>query len=228
MRDDGGFSLDSCSDTANLSMTSAGAVIASAIGTAVTPLASLTVDGGGTLTLNGNVYAELITIADPVTLGASITVGDSVDNGAVPDMNFALAVDGPFNLTLNAAGEVRFQGNVGAIGTGAGASLVQAGAGAAEFLGTVTTAQGIVQSGAGLMTFRDDVTVTGNTTASNFQNSVTLDGLTYSSAGATGFGSDATDTITISGGTVTMTGAGSITVNGITDGAVGLSLDGTG
>ncbi|HRW25230.1 MAG TPA: FlgD immunoglobulin-like domain containing protein, partial [Spirochaetia bacterium] len=138
------------------------------------------------------------------------------------------AVSGLFDLTLSGGGTKTFNAAVGLIGDNTGASLIQAGAGTVEFASTVTTAQGITQSGTGTITYRDNVTVNGSGTPSAYQNSVVLDGLVYASAGATIFGSDASDALTLSTSDVTLGGAGSYTVNAAVSGLFDLTLSGGG
>ena len=200
-----------------------------------TALSRLNVDGAGTVNLGANIGADIVNITDAAMLTASLTLDDGVANGTVnlggtaafEDVRFASTAGGAFSLSLTGAGRKEFAGAM-AIGAAAGSSLIQSGTGALEFLGSVSTAQGILQTGAGLITFRDTVTIAGATAPSDFQNSVVLDGLTYDSAGATTFGSSSADTITLSAGDVTLGGVGLYTVNATVNGLFDLTLNGNG
>ncbi|MGK7944586.1 MAG: CHAT domain-containing protein, partial [Microcystaceae cyanobacterium] len=100
----------------------------------VTPLNSLTTNEGGTTQLNGNVTTTgSQTYNDAVTLTGDV-VATSIDN---EEIEFANAVDGEQNLTINAAGITQFGGNVG--GESPLTSLTTNAGGITQLNGNVTT-----------------------------------------------------------------------------------------
>ncbi|MGV3755148.1 MAG: beta strand repeat-containing protein, partial [Verrucomicrobiota bacterium] len=117
-----------------------------------------------------------------------------------------------------------------AIGDGTGAAITINSTGTTEFVSTVNTASGIIQSAAaGTVTFRDNVTIAGTgDTDSNFSNSVVLDGLTFTSGDGVVFGSSVADVVTLSGGPVTLAMTGTTTVNAIVNGNQDLVINSTG
>ncbi|MCA9443376.1 MAG: hypothetical protein KC964_21425, partial [Candidatus Omnitrophica bacterium] len=106
---DGAFNLVlNSDDTTNLRDVVGGSI----------PLASLTTDSPGTTLLEGgeiNLSGNTLTFADPVTLGVDTEINDA---GAVAFNN---TLDGGFELTVDAGGDLNFAGVVG--GTSPLASL---------------------------------------------------------------------------------------------------------
>ncbi|MBW2045580.1 MAG: filamentous hemagglutinin N-terminal domain-containing protein [Deltaproteobacteria bacterium] len=150
---------------------------------------------------------------------------------ATDDITFTGTVNGSQDIDLTAgAGDIAFSGAVGdttAIGDGTGAAIT-INSGNVDFLSTLDTASGIIQAdGAGLLTFRDDVTIAAGDTDSVFNADVTLDGLTLTSAGELTFGNAAADALTLSGDEVVVTTEASgtnQTYNCAIDGAQGLDI----
>ena len=115
-----------------------------------------------------------------------------------------------------------------AVGAGVGAAITINSAGQTVFANTVNAASGIAQADtAGLVTFRDTVTIGAGTIGSTFNGSVTLDGLTLNAGRDVIFGSDGTDQVTLSISAVdihTTANAGNLTFNSKIDGAQTLTL----
>ncbi|HUU93770.1 MAG TPA: hypothetical protein VM238_21465 [Phycisphaerae bacterium] len=186
------------------------------------------------VTLDGLVFTSVgaVTFGDAAADQVTLSGGDvTLTVTGLTTVN--ALVDGGQDLILNTVGGANFNAAVGgvtAIGDGVGASIqIGATAGATVFGGTVRTAEGMTQAGtAGLVTFRDNVNILGGVTPSAFDANVTLDGLTFTSAGAVTFGDAAADQMTLSGGAVTIrtTGAGdNLTFKGKVDGRQDLTLD---
>ena len=86
----------------NLAVNAGGVITFSGAVGAITPLASLTLGGTGTVSLGGNITTSgAQTYNDPVTLGA-----DTVTSGS--NITFSLPVDGVASLTVNATGNTTF------------------------------------------------------------------------------------------------------------------------
>jgi len=185
------------------------------VGSALTPITSLTTDSGGQTRLGGNVFAQgnTVTFNDPVVLTANVTVTDA---GAV---TFATTVNGAFALTVNTPSVTTFGGAVGG-GTALAGLITDAGGSTALNGGAVTTTGG--------QTYGDSVTLGTNATlvstgSGAIQFGGTIDGasgLTVNTSGATTFAApvgtgaalssvttDAPGTTALNGGAVTTSGA---------------------
>jgi len=164
------------------------------------PIDSITTDAAGTTQINGSVSTSGGTMLfnDDVVLTASVELTDTGSTG----ITFAKTVSGDHDLTLNATATTLFQGAV-TIGDGFGATLDVKSAGTTTFDSTVTLASGITQrAGTGMITFRDNVIIQEGNTATTFNGSVTLDGLTFTSERDVIFGDASTDAVVLSGGAV--------------------------
>ena len=178
----------------------------------------------GTITFNAGALTNQVTLAGG---------GDTLVK-TTGDLTVSSLIDGGVDLTLDVDGTATFSANAGAntkIGDGTGAALTINSTGATVFAGTLDTASGITQAdGAGAVTFRENVTMTGGDSASVFNANVVLDGLTLTSDNQITFGSAGTDQVTLSGGDVaiinTYIGAGNgLTVNSKVDGGRDLTLN---
>ena len=208
----------------------------------VNPIDSITTDASGTTKIEEDVFVSggTMTFNDDVVLMDSIQLTDTGATG----ITFAKTLTGNYNLSLNvtnSAAEAIFQGSV-EIGNGFGPALdVNATSkGGVTFESTVTLASGITQrAGAGRITFRDDVVIEEGTTATTFDSSVTLDGLTFTSERDVTFGDGVDDDVTLAGATVVIetvgTGVssgqpvtgGPIVFDSAIDGAVDLTINST-
>jgi mucin-19 len=223
--------------TINATVTGAQALAVNTAGTTAfngpvgTPaaLTSVTTDAAGTTTFAGGAVTTTGSQSynDPATLGAgtTLTAGGS--------LSFGSTLNGSFDLTLAVTGASTFTGAVGgvaAIGDGTGAAITINSTGATEFVSTVATASGIVQAAAaGTVTFRDSVTIAGTgNTDSLFNNSVVLDGLTFTSGDSVTFGSSSADVVTLSGGPVVLAVTGTTTVTSVVNGNQDLTINSTG
>ncbi|MBT6484795.1 MAG: hypothetical protein HOK71_08995, partial [Planctomycetaceae bacterium] len=221
---------------------------------------NVTVAAGDTATtFDANVVLDGLTFdaANAVSFGnmAADTLRLSGDNvllqttggfGSTLTVNAALS--GNQDLTLNAAGTTRFLATVGGsgaagdlLGDGDGAAITINSAAATDFVNTVRTASGIVQTDAANanlndLTFREDVTVTGGNTGSRFAGDVTFDGLTFASAAVDAANpglqlgdNTANDAVTLSGCAVNLTINGDdLLVNSTVNGSQDLTLAVTG
>jgi cytoskeletal protein CcmA (bactofilin family) len=198
----------------------------------------------------------LFTSANNVTFGSalpapvdSLTIATQsltltlTDATASPALNVNATVDGQQNLTLNTKGTATFNAAIGSnvtypngLGSNAGASLEVQSTGDTTFNSTLKTYTGISQTGAGKVTFRNDVTVSANTVDSTFDNSVGFDsntgsGISFTSEGKVTFGSSSTDALTLASQNVTLllnnaTATSAIlTVNATVTGAQNLTLN---
>jgi hypothetical protein len=158
-----------------LTANTAGAtVFGSNVGTALTPLTSLTTDAGGQTKLGGNVFAQgnTVTFNDAVVLSANVTITD------VGNVTFANTVDGAFTLTVNTPGVTTFGGSVG--GQTPLTSLTTDAAGSTAVNGAaITTAAGQTYNDA--VTLGTDVVLTGTSvvllgTVTGAGHSVTVSG----------------------------------------------------
>jgi len=194
-----------------------------------TPLASITTDAGGTTRIGANMNTQggTMTFNDPLTLTASAALTDTGGTGGT----FNNTVNGPYNLTLAINGATNFNqavGNTNPIGTGIGAALTINSSGATNFNSTLQTASGITQADtAGLVTFKDNVTVGAGDTASTLNANVTLDGLTFTAARAITFGNSTSDQLALSSAAViidTSAANKNITFNSKIDGSQALTV----
>ena len=207
--------------------------------------------------LFGNIDTNLAINFSPVADGDTITL--SADASLTSGLTITTTgenINGPFNLTLDSTGVTTLNGNIGnstPIGTGVGAALIINSAGASTFGGTVATASGITgNNAAGLITFQENVNIASGDTDTIFNGNVTLDGLTFTSAGNVTFGDAPIDSLTASTAPVTITtaaananvdvvaattlnanvtisaGAGNITLTGTVDGNNDLTLNSSG
>ena len=173
----------------------------------------------------GSSAADVVTLSGgPVTLVISgTTTVNAIVNG-----NQDLVINSTGNTTFNAA----VGGTTAAteIGDGTGASITfGAGAGAVTFESTVRTQTGMAQNNtAGLVTFRDNVTISNGDTASTFDGNVVLDGMTFDSARGVTFGNAATDTVTLSSGDVTLVIDEATVFNALVDGGQDLIINSLG
>src|SRR5207249_4624012 len=121
------------------------------VGTAATPLTSLTTDADGQTKLGGNVFAQgnTVTFNDPVVLTANVTVTD------VGNLTFANTVDGACALIVNTPGVTTFGG---AVGSGPALSSVTTDATGS----TAVNGGGVTTTGG--ETYGDKVTLGANTT----------------------------------------------------------------
>jgi mucin-19 len=213
----------------SLTVTTGGtATIGGVVGPAGQRFSNFTINAG-TINLNGTAVTTtgFQDYNGPANIGAALalTAGGSLD--------FSSTVNGANNLTLAVTGTSVFNGalgNTAGIGSGAGAAITINSTGTTEFIGAVNATSGIVQAvGAGTITFRENVTIAAGTIASTFNESVVLDGLTFTSGGAVTFGNAAlVDTVTLSGGDVILAIAGATTVNALVDGGRDLIINSTG
>jgi autotransporter-associated beta strand protein len=117
------------------------------------------------------------------------------------------------------------------IGDGAGAGVTITSTGTTTFGSTLETASGIVQSDvAGRVTFLEDVIIAAGDTGTTLSGNVTLDGLTFESAGAVTFGNTVSDEVILTGGAVRLRSDAGTTwmVEAKLVGAGGLTKDGSG
>ncbi|MFO0846958.1 MAG: hypothetical protein U0871_00155 [Gemmataceae bacterium] len=114
-----------------------------------TPLASLTVNGGGTTAVNG----KLVKTAGDQQYDDAVEVGADATFVAGGKVTFASTLDGGFAVTVTAPGDTTFTGAVG--GTAPLASLTTDGGGVTKVAVGVTTAGG--------QTYDDAVQATGPT-----------------------------------------------------------------
>jgi hypothetical protein len=218
----------SAADNRDLSITAGTAGKARLTGTLGTTqrLDGLSVTAGGGIELGGNITAgnngDAVTLHSPVTLKQSLSIdsGNGTADGAVV---FQQSVSGPFDLVIDANSDsVSFNGAVGsgtALGDGTGAALTITEAdGGVTFNGPVTLANGLSSPDQGTsLTFREDVTVQSNQTATSVAGNVTLDGLTLTSAGGVTLGDATTDVVNLAGTQVsinTSAAGASVVVNG--------------
>ncbi|HEY1172521.1 MAG TPA: hypothetical protein VGH19_14220 [Verrucomicrobiae bacterium] len=215
----------------------AGANAVTVTGNAIIGNAADDVVNAGSLAVTGTtaINAGAITTTLGQTYTGAATLGSSTTLTAGGNLLFSSTLVGNFDLTLAITGSSTFTGAVGgaaagtAIGDGTGAAITINSTGATEFQSTVNTASGISQTAAaGMVTFRDNVTIGLGNTGSTFNNSVVLDGLTFTSGGAVILGSDATDVVTLSGGPVTLAVTGTTTVNAIVNGNQDLVINSAG
>ena len=182
----------------------------------------LTVDGGtGGIDLGANLTTQNATIDlnGAVSVSAPLTLDSA--NGAI---SFANVVDGAQDFTVDAGtAATTFTGNVGGvtpIGDGTGAALTLLSSGATTFQETLATASGI--SGAGTVTFRQDVTLGNGDTASTFAGAMTLDGLTFTANDGAAF----IGPVTLSNSAVTVQSANAaFAFNSTVDGAQDFTID---
>jgi autotransporter-associated beta strand protein len=190
-------------------------------------------DGVGTL-LNANVTTSAgdILVNNPVILTGDATLTNSAAGAGAGNVRFAGPVDGGHDLTLNATGLASFLAAVGggaAIGDGAGPAITVHSTGDTWFYGTVRTASGIAATDdAATVRFDQDVTIGAGDTATTFDGSVHLDGLTLSAGRDVTFGNNAaSDRVTLSGAAVnvnTTANNGSLTFHATVNGAQNLAL----
>ncbi len=166
------------------------------------PLRSVFTDATGNTVLASSiaVLTGNATFNDPVTLAGDV----SIRGGGASQIEFNETLDGTASsadsLTLECPNGSFFQAAVGAsapVGdeTGAAITILD---GVAVFESTVATESGIVQRDAAeLVTFRDTVNLGAGDTASDFQGSVLLAGITFSSAGNVTFGNASSDSLAI-------------------------------
>jgi filamentous hemagglutinin family protein len=146
---------------------------------------------GGVITLN---TASAVTSSSGVlTMGSAVSLGQATTLNGAGQYQLNGAVNGANSLTLDGAGAKTFSGEVGT--------------------GTALTT--ITQNNAsGLVTFADDVTMSG---AGAFNANLVLAGLTLTSTGSTlTLGDEGTDTAVISGATTIQTTGKNITLNSAT------------
>ena len=169
---------------------------------------------------------------DTVTLsGDDVTIAINAGGAGAATLTVLSVVNGGQDLTLAVAGLSDFQsavGNLNPIGDGDGLALTINSLGDTEFDATLATTSGISQAGtAGLVTFRDNVTIGAGTIGSTFDGSVTLDGLTLNAGRGVTFGSDSADQVTLASSAVdihTTANGGNLTFNAKIDGAQDLTL----
>jgi len=172
----------------------------------------------------GTLNAGTITVNAPVSLS-----GDMAIRGVTA--TFSGAVTGNFDLDIRNA-TTNFSSAVGggdgttAIGSGGvgNPSITFRADTTATFASTLRTTTGMTQidGGTGRITFQGNVDILAAQTSTTLNGRVTLDGLTFTSAGDVAFGSSTDDTLTLANGTVaiTTTAAGTnVTINATTDNA---------
>ncbi|HPM83289.1 MAG TPA: lectin-like protein, partial [Candidatus Anammoximicrobium sp.] len=197
-----------------------------------TVLGDITVNALDTIQLGANLTAnaaaaDKIDLQDPVVLTAGVTL-----TAGSTGINFASTVNGGFDLVLNTSGSTAFNGAVGnstPVGDGTGAAITINSTGNTRFYGTVQTASGISATDTtATVQFDGNVTIGAGNTASTFNGSVTLDGLTMNAGRDVTFGNAAaSDQVTLSGGAVavnTTANNGNLTFNAKIDGAQSLTL----
>ncbi len=220
-----------------LTINDADDVTLQAVTTRGTGITVVTAGGTPTITLNGNLTTDqganagVVSLTGSVTLGAGVSIDTDSAAGSDAAISFSSTIDGAQDLVLNSgSATTTISGNVGAgtaIGDGTGAAITLNSTGTTTFNGTLTTASGLIA--AGLVSFTDNVTIAAGNTASTFNGSITLDGLTFASAGDVTFGDASADALTLSGGAVTINSTGGdpaddLTVNATTNGAQDLTL----
>jgi hypothetical protein len=171
---------------------------------------------GGTMTfLNGIIFSSgtteltggLTSTGATTMTGGLITLNTTLDlTSSSGTLTLGNAVTLSENTTLAGAGAYQLNGAVN--GT---KSLTLSDAGAKTFSGAVGTTSITQNDASGLVTFAEDVTMSG---AGSFYENLVLDGLTMTGSTLT-FGSAATDTAVISGAT-TITAAEDITLKSAT------------
>ena len=222
-----------------LTLDSSGAVALNGVIGSGTAPTSLTTNAGGSLALGANVtVAGNLDVNDPA---ATLTSGVTLTTTGSGTIDFAGTLDGAQDLTVASAGTTTFTGNVGAstaLGDGTGAAVTINSTGLTTFNGTVGAASGM--TGSGNVRFNENVTVAAGNTATTLNGSVTLDGLTFNSAGNTTLGDAGADLLTVSTAAVTVKTPGAtltipsnVTINdGLTltlgdGGATAISASGT-
>jgi filamentous hemagglutinin family protein len=147
---------------------------------------------GGLITLN-TASAVTSNAGGVLTMGSAVSLGQGATLSGAGAYKLSGAVNGANSLNLTGTGAKTFSG---AVGTGTA-------------LSTITQA-----NDSGLVTFADDVTMSGT---GAFNANLVLDGLTLTSTGSTlTIGSAGTDTAVISGATTIQTTGQNITLNSAT------------
>ncbi|MDB5336370.1 MAG: hypothetical protein JWN70_1989, partial [Planctomycetaceae bacterium] len=201
-------------------------------------------NGDTNTTFNGNVVLDGLTVtsADPIFFGSDETDSITLSGGPVTvttaatgaTQTFNGKVNGSQDLTVNAgAGSITFNASLGETqrigdGTGPALNIVDADADV-TFNGTVNLASGLssLNQVTGL-TFNENVDIlAGDTPTVINGDQVTLNGLTFSSAGNVTFGDAATDVVTLAVGAVTIStapGSAALVFNAEVQGAQDLTI----
>ena len=185
-------------------------------------LDGLILSSSGAVTF-GDAAGDALTLAT-----SSVTINTTgAEDGLTVNSTVA---GGSQDLILGVAGATVFNAPVANVGDGVGGAITINSTGTTSFESTVGANSGIIQAvGAGLVTFKDNVTLAaGDDSGSTFNENVVLDGMTLASDSDLTFGSAAGDSLTLSTGAVTIntTGAGDdLTVNAtVAGGAQDLTL----
>jgi filamentous hemagglutinin family protein len=199
-----------------------GLIIANSSGTitfgglvgASTPLASLTIGTGNTISINtsGITTTGAQTYSSAITLGATAVLTSS-SNG---DINLASTVNGAFDLTINTAGTTTFSGSVG--GSTALTSLTTDAAGGTSIGADIKTSGAQIYNDAIILTANSILTSTGS---GNINLASTVNGafgLTVNTAGTTIFGGNVGGSTTLTSLTTDAVGGTSIGANITTSG----------
>jgi filamentous hemagglutinin family protein len=203
-----------------------------AAGTAVVFNGDVVLDGLD-IDVAGGGAAGTLTFGNEATDQVTLSGGEFglKNTGAFSDTTFNSKVDGAQNVVINCGKPVIFNAPVGSttpIGSGTGAALTIVEE--TTFNSTLGTASGIIGSNAcPSLTFKDNVTISGGDTASEFRSDLVLDGLTLTSDAAITFGNGAGDDVTLSSAAVTVTTASGNGAqdwqNCVLDGSQGLTIN---
>jgi hypothetical protein len=188
-------------------------------------LSSLTTNSGGTLVMN----AGSVTTTGNQSYGEAITLSKATTLNAGPgNVTFSSTVDGGFDLTINATGSTRLDGDVGAttpltsLTTNAGgmvlidASTVHT-SGVQTYNDMVSLLRNVTLTGSSV-TFNAAVMGTGDL---NLVGAAVLNGGSVTTTGAQTY----TGTVTLQKNTVMDATASNVTVNGTVDGAYALTVN---
>ncbi|AHC16573.1 beta strand repeat-containing protein [Salinispira pacifica] len=192
--------------------------------------AGLTLISGGAVTVGSDNTDTFELLGGSVLLTdgagtASLTINSQLNGPQNLTLRFddITTIDGPVgnntslgaatgtNLTIDSAGTTSFNSTVD-LAAGDAGSLNITGNGDVIFNSTLDAGEGLLQDDAltGSIEFHDEVTISGSTVDSNFQDDVELHGIIFNTAGDITFGTfnadpaAINDTLTISSGTVTI------------------------
>jgi|GEM_PF-2746304 len=178
------------------------------------------------LTTDAGSNSGAITLTGATQLQAPVLLKSDHATGADGIITIS-AIDGAQDLTINAGFSTTTFGAVGSItplGDGTGAALTLTSLGLTTFSGSLKTASGVIANGP--VTFAGPVNLGAGDTATLFKGDVTLDGVSFTSAGSVTFGDAASDKVLLTAGPVALqTTNAPILVNGTLDGAQNLTVN---